>query len=110
MNDWTGVGEIAEQSQQNVPRGAAREQSPQRSRSENPAARGIAGHGRYLRSWRYELTARTATGRQVGWLDAVTRRETVEVQQSDASRFSHPVDPLTNHFVDRGTRDFRDGQ
>jgi hypothetical protein len=56
-----------------------------------------------------KITGRTGGGLTVGLLDAVTRRETARVTGPGVPEFSREVEPLTNYFVGRATRDFREG-
>jgi len=56
-----------------------------------------------------KLTGRTSGGWSIGALDAVTRRERATVQRSDGSRADYTVEPLTNYFVSRLTKDLRGG-
>lgn len=56
-----------------------------------------------------KLTGRTTSGYTVGVLDAVTARETAEVETADGTRLRRPVEPLANNLVARGKRDMRRG-
>ena len=56
-----------------------------------------------------KITGRTQNGLTVGLLDAVTRQENGRVQTPGIPEFTKEVEPLTNYFVGRTTRDFRDG-
>ena len=56
-----------------------------------------------------KITGRTAGGLSVGVLNAVTRRESASVIDTDGDRFDHPVEPLSNYFVGRVKRDYRGG-
>lgn len=56
-----------------------------------------------------KLTGRTASGYTVGALDAVTRRETAEVQTDASERVEQPVEPLANNLIARAKRDLRKG-
>ena len=56
-----------------------------------------------------KITGRTESGLTVGLLDAVTRKETGRVQTPGIPEFTREVEPLTNYFVGRTTRDFRNG-
>jgi hypothetical protein len=55
-----------------------------------------------------KITGRTAGGISLGILDAVTRREMADVISPD-SAFRVEVEPLTNYFVGRATKDYRGG-
>ena len=55
-----------------------------------------------------KITGRTAGGITLGILDAVTRRELADVVSPD-STYRVEVEPLTNYFVGRATRDYRGG-
>jgi hypothetical protein len=56
-----------------------------------------------------KITGRTGGGVTVGLLDAVTRRETARIAADDGTRLTQEVEPLTNYFVARATKDYRDG-
>lgn len=56
-----------------------------------------------------KLTGRTPGGWSIGALDAVTQREHALVQRSDGTRVDYTVEPLTNYFVSRVTKDLRGG-
>jgi hypothetical protein len=56
-----------------------------------------------------KLTGRTASGYTVGMLDAVTSRETAEVETAAGVRIEQPVEPLANNLIARGKRDMRNG-
>lgn len=59
-----------------------------------------------------KVTGRTYNRFTVGLMDAVTRREDARVMVEDASGrrfFDSEVEPLTNYFVGRLRRDYRDG-
>ncbi|MEO7043547.1 MAG: DUF5916 domain-containing protein [Gemmatimonadaceae bacterium] len=57
-----------------------------------------------------KITGRTAGGITVGMLDAVTNRETAEyVATPGGPTLSQQVEPLTNYFVGRAKKDFREG-
>src|SRR5207253_9245748 len=56
-----------------------------------------------------KLTGRTPSGWSIGALDAVTRREQALVQRLDSSRVTYTVEPLTNYFVSRVTKDLGGG-
>ena len=55
-----------------------------------------------------KITGRTASGISLGILNAVTRRESARVVGAD-STFDMEVEPLTNYFVGRATKDYRGG-
>lgn len=55
-----------------------------------------------------KLTGRTAAGWNVGVLEAVTGREKADVALG-AERFQQEVEPATNYFVGRASRDLEDG-
>lgn len=56
-----------------------------------------------------KLTGRTPSGYSLGAMDAVSRRETAEVQTASGSRLFVPVEPLTNSFISRGKKEMRAG-
>ncbi|MDB4881733.1 MAG: hypothetical protein JWL95_499 [Gemmatimonadetes bacterium] len=56
-----------------------------------------------------KITGRTSAGVTIGLLNATTRREMANVVAADGSRFKQAVEPLTNYFVGRAKKDFRDG-
>jgi hypothetical protein len=56
-----------------------------------------------------KITGRTSKGVTVGLLNALTRREMASVVGTDGARFGQEVEPLTNYFVGRATKDYRDG-
>jgi hypothetical protein len=56
-----------------------------------------------------KITGRTSGGITVGLLNAVTRREVASIVNDDGSRLKQEVEPLTNYFVGRATKDFRSG-
>ena len=56
-----------------------------------------------------KITGRTSGGITVGLLNAVTRRETASIIGEDGSRSTQEVEPLTNYFVGRATKDFSGG-
>jgi hypothetical protein len=56
-----------------------------------------------------KVTGRTSGGYTVGLLNALTRREVASVVQSDGTRLRQEVEPLTNYFVGRATKDYRNG-
>ena len=56
-----------------------------------------------------KLTGRTGAGWTIAALDAVTARETARVEAADSSRFNVQVEPLTNYFVGRLSKDLRGG-
>lgn len=55
-----------------------------------------------------KLTGKTSEGLSVGFLEAVTARETAEID-NDGERSSETVEPLTNYFVGRMQKDFKKG-
>src|SRR5947207_334792 len=55
------------------------------------------------------VAGRTPSGWSIGALDAVTRREHAVVQRLDSSRVQYTVEPLTNYFVSRVTKDLGGG-
>jgi hypothetical protein len=57
-----------------------------------------------------KLTGRTAGGWSVGILEAVTARELADYVDESFQKHQAEVAPLTNFFVGRLRRDFRDGQ
>ena len=60
-----------------------------------------------------KITGRLQNRATVGLLDAITRREEARVMVEDASGrrfFSREVEPLTNYFVARTRRDYKDGR
>ncbi len=56
-----------------------------------------------------KITGRTSAGVTLGLLNAVTRREVANVVGEDGTRIKQEVEPLSNYFVGRGTKDYRDG-
>ena len=56
-----------------------------------------------------KITGRTGKGVNVGLLNAVTRREMASVVRADGTEFDQEVEPLTNYFVGRATKEFRGG-
>jgi hypothetical protein len=56
-----------------------------------------------------KITGRTSKGVTIGILDAVTRREQANVVGADGSRLKQEVEPLTNYFVARAKKDYRNG-
>ena len=57
-----------------------------------------------------KVTGRTAGGFTVGVLDALTNRETAEyITAPGGPTYTQQVEPLTNYFVGRVKKDFRDG-
>ena len=56
-----------------------------------------------------KITGRTSKGITLGLLNAVTRREMASVVRTDGSEFDQEVEPLTNYFVGRATKEYRDG-
>ena len=56
-----------------------------------------------------KLTGRTASGYTIGMMDAVTRRETAEVETDASERVEQPVEPLANNLIARAKRDMRKG-
>jgi hypothetical protein len=57
-----------------------------------------------------KLTGKSADGWSIGVLDAVTAEEKATVIADDGSRYRDPVEPLSNYFVGRVSKDFREGQ
>jgi len=56
-----------------------------------------------------KLTGRTRSGWSIGTMDAITGRADATVQWMDSTRSQVAVQPLTNYFVGRVQKDFRDG-
>ncbi|PYP78611.1 MAG: hypothetical protein DMD35_10895 [Gemmatimonadetes bacterium] len=56
-----------------------------------------------------KITGRTGKGITVGLLNALTRREVASVIEDDGTRLKQEVEPLSNYFVGRATKDYRDG-
>ena len=56
-----------------------------------------------------KITGRTSGGITVGLLDAVTRRETARIVDEEGAPRSQVVEPLTNYFVGRATKDYLNG-
>jgi hypothetical protein len=56
-----------------------------------------------------KITGRTSGGYTVGLLNAVTRREVASVVKSDGAPLRQEVEPLTNYFVGRATKEYRGG-
>jgi hypothetical protein len=56
-----------------------------------------------------KITGRTSSGLTIGLLNALTRKETARVVGVGAPQFTRVVEPLTNYFVGRAKRDFKEG-
>ena len=56
-----------------------------------------------------KITGRTSGGITVGLLNAVTRREMASIVNDDGTHAKQEVEPLTNYFVGRATKDYRSG-
>ncbi|MEP6766119.1 MAG: DUF5916 domain-containing protein, partial [Gemmatimonadaceae bacterium] len=56
-----------------------------------------------------KITGRTSNGYTVGLLNAVTNRETAQLQFADGTKGSQEVEPLSNYFVGRVKKDFLRG-
>ncbi|HEV7588153.1 MAG TPA: DUF5916 domain-containing protein [Longimicrobium sp.] len=56
-----------------------------------------------------KVTGRTRGGLQVGLLDAVTRSERAQVQDTAGGRFTEQVEPASNYFVGRVKKNYRGG-
>jgi hypothetical protein len=56
-----------------------------------------------------KITGRTSKGFTVGVLNALTRREVASVLADDGTSSRHEVEPLTNYFVGRATKDYLGG-
>ncbi len=57
-----------------------------------------------------KVTGRTASGFTIGMLDALTNRENATyVTTPGGPEFTQQVEPLTNYFVGRAKKEFRDG-
>jgi hypothetical protein len=56
-----------------------------------------------------KITGKTSGGLSIGVLEAVTSRESADVQGFDGSQFQKEVAPLTNYFASRLKQDFKDG-
>ncbi|HUR92210.1 MAG TPA: DUF5916 domain-containing protein [Gemmatimonadaceae bacterium] len=59
-----------------------------------------------------KITGRLKNRMTVGFLDAITRREDADVMVEDASGrrfFSREAEPMSNYFVGRVRRDYKDG-
>ena len=56
-----------------------------------------------------KITGRTASGLQVGLLNAVTASEKAKAIDDGGHRFEEEVEPLTNYFVGRVKKNFRNG-
>ena len=56
-----------------------------------------------------KITGRTSKGVTVGLLNALTRREVASVVEDDGTRLKQDVEPLSNYFVGRATKDYRNG-
>ncbi|MEO7363350.1 MAG: DUF5916 domain-containing protein, partial [Gemmatimonadaceae bacterium] len=57
-----------------------------------------------------KLTGRTSSGWSVGIAEALTARETAPWVDSTAQQFASEVEPLSNYFVTRISKDLRAGQ
>jgi hypothetical protein len=56
-----------------------------------------------------KLSGKTSNGWTVGLLDALTGQERAQVVGSAGNTYEDPVEPLTNYFVGRLAKDFREG-
>ena len=56
-----------------------------------------------------KVTGRTSSGITLGLLNAVTRREMASVVGEDGKGLKQEVEPLSNYFVGRGTKDYYNG-
>jgi hypothetical protein len=58
-----------------------------------------------------KITGRTSAGYTIGVLDALTNRETARyvLPNATSNQLTQVVEPLTNYFVGRVKKDFRDG-
>jgi hypothetical protein len=56
-----------------------------------------------------KITGRTSGGITLGLLNAVTRREMASIVTDVGTPLKQEVEPLTNYFVGRATKDYRDG-
>lgn len=56
-----------------------------------------------------KVTGRTSSGYTVGLLNAVSGKTMADVQQLDGTRASLEVEPLTNYFVGRVKKDYKNG-
>jgi hypothetical protein len=57
-----------------------------------------------------KLSGKSSSGWSVGVLDAVTGEENATVIDADGNYHRDPVEPLSNYFVGRVSKDFREGQ
>jgi hypothetical protein len=76
--------------------------SPQAVYSDSPSASTILGAAK--------LTGKTSDGWSVGFLEAVTGRESARYVDALGGHHDMVVEPLTNYTVARVRRDFRNGQ
>lgn len=70
--------------------------------STNPSATKILGAAK--------LSGKTSTGLSIGVLEAVTAKEQATTKYMDGSEEKYTVEPLTNYFVTRLQKDYREGK
>lgn len=57
-----------------------------------------------------KLSGKTSNGLSIGIMDAVTAEETAEIRYEDGSKYDQVIEPITNYFVNRIQKDFREGR
>ncbi len=57
-----------------------------------------------------KLSGKTSKGWSIGILNAVTVEEKALIEYEDGSEFNQTIEPLTNYFVNRVQKDFREGK
>ncbi len=57
-----------------------------------------------------KLSGKTSGGWSIGLLDALTAEEKAKVIDSAGNAYEDPVEPMTNYFVGRLSKDFREGR
>jgi len=57
-----------------------------------------------------KLSGKTSNGWSIGLLDAVTNEEKANIKYEDGPQFQQTIEPLTNYFINRVQKDFRDGK
>ncbi len=57
-----------------------------------------------------KLSGKTSNGLSVGILDAVTAEETAIILYENGPEYEQVIEPLTNYFVNRVQKDYRDGR
>lgn len=57
-----------------------------------------------------KLSGKTSNGISIGILDAITAKETAVINYEDGLEYNQTLEPLTNYFVNRVQKDFREGK